>query len=319
MAKYILKRLLQVIPLLLVVSFIVFSLIHLAPYDAIDAITTPNMSQETIDIMRARYGLDQPFFVQYVLWLKQIISGDFGHSLVSQASIGGELATRIPNTIKLILPAYLTALVIAIVLGLVAGANKGKFLDRLIDGICSIGISMPTFWFAMILIYLLGYRFDLLPIIGMHTVGQEDSFIDFLKHFIMPYLVLVVAFFPELARYVRSSTLLQLSEDYVTVQKSFGATKREIFFRHVSKNVLLPIVTQIGLALPMLVTGAIITESIFGWPGIGPFMMAATKSLDYPVIMAVMLLSATLVIIGNLLSDVLYTVVDPRIRQGGAK
>ncbi|WP_314061779.1 ABC transporter permease [uncultured Vagococcus sp.] len=319
MAKYILKRMLQVIPLLLVVSFIVFSMIHLAPYDAIDAITTPNMSQETIDIMRARYGLDQPFLVQYLLWLKQIISGDFGHSLVSQASIGSELATRIPNTIKLILPAYITALGIAIVLGLVAGANKGKFLDRLIDGICSVGISMPTFWFAMILIYLLGYRFDLLPIIGMHTVGQEGSFVDFLQHFIMPYIVLVVAFFPDLARYVRSSTLLQLSEDYVTVQKSFGATKKEIFFKHVSKNVLLPVVTQIGLALPMLVTGAIITESIFGWPGIGPFLMSATKSLDYPVIMAVMLLSATLVILGNLLSDVLYTIVDPRIRQGGAK
>ena len=175
---------------------------------------------------------------------------------------------------------------------------------------------MPTFWFAMLMIYLLGYKLDLLPIIGMHTVGKEDSFIDFLQHFIMPYLVLVVAFFPDLTRYVRSSTLLQLSEDYVMVQQSFGASKREIFFKHVSKNVLLPIVTQIGLALPMLVTGAIITESIFGWPGIGPYLMSATKALDFPIIMAVMLLSATLVILGNLLSDVLYTIVDPRISQG---
>ena len=175
---------------------------------------------------------------------------------------------------------------------------------------------MPTFWFAMLLIYLLGYRLDLLPIIGMHTVGQEGSFVDFLQHFIMPYIVLVVAFFPDLTRYVRSSTLLQLDEDYVMVQKSFGATKKEIFLKHVSKNVLLPIVTQIGLALPMLVTGAIITESIFGWPGIGPYLMSATKALDFPVIMAVMLLSATLVILGNLLSDVLYTIVDPRISQG---
>ena len=319
MGKYILKRMVQVIPLLLIVSFIVFSMIHIAPYDAIDAITTPNMSQETIDIIRARYGLDEPFMVQYVLWLKQIISGDFGHSLVSQANIGDELMIRIPNTIKLVLPAYVTALILSIVLGLVAGANKGKFVDQLIDGICSIGISMPTFWFAMIIIYFLGYRFDLLPIIGMHTVGKEDSLLDFLQHFIMPYMVLVVAFFPNLTRYVRSSTLLQLSEDYVMVQRAFGATKKEIFFRHVSKNVLLPIVTQVGLALPMLVTGAIITESIFGWPGIGPFLMSASKSLDYPVIMAVMLLSATLVILGNLLSDVLYTIVDPRIRQGGIK
>jgi peptide/nickel transport system permease protein len=302
--------------MLLIVSFIVFSLIQLAPYDAIDSITTPNMSSETVELLRQKHGLDQPFLVQYMMWLKEILQGNFGYSLVSQQSIGQELLIRIPNTIKLILPAYLTALILSIALGLVAGANKGKFVDKLIDGICSVGISMPTFWFAMLLIYLLGYKLDLLPIIGMHTVGQEDSFVDFLQHFIMPYLVLVVAFFPDLTRYVRSSTLLQLSEDYVMVQKSFGATKREIFFKHVSKNVLLPIVTQLGLALPMLVTGAIITESIFGWPGIGPYLMSATKALDFPVIMAVMLLSATLVILGNLLSDVLYTVVDPRISQG---
>lgn len=316
MAKYVLKRILQVIPLLVVVSFIVFSLINLSPYDVIDSITTPNMSSETVEMLRAKHGLDKPFLVQYVLWLKQIVSGDFGYSLATQQNIGAELMTRIPNTIKLILPAYVTALVLSIVLGLVAGANKGTWIDRVIDGICSIGISMPTFWFAMLLIYLFGYKLDLLPIIGMHTVGKEDSFLDFLQHFIMPYIVLVVGFFPDLTRYVRSSTLSQLSEDYVMVQQSFGATKREIFFKHVSKNVLLPIVTQIGLALPMLVTGAIITESIFGWPGIGPYLMAATKALDYPVIMAIMLLSATLVIVGNLISDVLYSVVDPRISQG---
>ncbi|MEG2253877.1 MAG: ABC transporter permease [Vagococcus sp.] len=316
MLKYVLKRIAQVIPLLLIVSFIVFSLIQLAPYDAIDSITTPNMSSDTVELLRQKYGLDQPFLVQYFMWLKEILHGNFGHSLVSQQSIGQELLVRIPNTIKLILPAYVTAMIIAIGLGLLAGANKGKWIDKLIDGICSVGISMPTFWFAMLLIYLLGYKLDLLPIIGMHTVGKEDSIGDFLQHFIMPYLVLVVAFFPDLTRYVRSSTLLQLSEDYVMVQQSFGATKKEIFLKHVSKNVLLPIVTQIGLALPMLVTGAIITESIFGWPGIGPYLMSATKALDFPVIMAVMLLSATLVILGNLLSDILYTIVDPRISQG---
>ncbi|MEG0254635.1 ABC transporter permease [Vagococcus sp.] len=316
MLKYILKRVLQVIPMLLIVSFIVFSLIHVAPYDAIDSITTPNMSKEAVEILRQKHGLDKPFLVQYVMWLKQILSGNFGYSLVNQQSIGQELLIRIPNTIKLVLPAYITALIIAIILGLVAGAHKGKFIDKLIDSICSVGISMPTFWFAMLLIYLLGYKLDMLPIIGMHTVGQEDSFRDFLQHFIMPYLVLTVAFFPDLTRYVRSSTFLQLSEDYVMVQQSFGASKREIFFKHVSKNVLLPIVTQIGLALPMLVTGAIITESVFGWPGIGPYLMSATKALDFPIIMAVMLLSATLVILGNLLSDILYTIVDPRISQG---
>lgn len=315
--QYILKRILQAIPLLLVISFIVFSLIHLAPYDVIDSMTTPNMSQAQIDLLRERYGLNEPFLVQYFVWLKNILTGDLGYSLVTQKSIAQEMLVRIPNTIRLVLPAYVTALVIAITLGLLAGANKGKFLDRLIDGVASIGIAVPTFWFAMILIYFFGYRLNWFSIIGMHTVGKEGDFADYFNHFILPYITLTVAFFPELTRYIRSSTMQQVSEDYVTVQRAFHASKWQIFSRHISRNVLIPIVTQIGLALPMLVTGAIITETIFAWPGVGPYLMSATKSLDYPVIMAMMLLSATLVILGNLLSDVLYSIVDPRIRKRG--
>lgn len=317
MSRFIFKRLLQAIPMLLIISFIVFSLIQAAPYDVIDSLTTPNMSQAQIDLLRQKNGLDQPFLIQYFLWLKNILHGDFGHSLVSQTSIAQELAVRIPNTIKLVVPAYLTALLLAFLLGLAAAAHKDRWPDRLINGIASFGIAVPTFWFAMILIYLLGYRLNVFPIIGMHTVGQEGSFADFLAHFFMPYLTLTVAFFPELTRYIRSSALQQVAEDYVTVQKAFKATRWQIFKRHISRNVLVPVVTQLGMALPMLVTGAIITESIFGWPGAGPYLMNSTKSLDYPVIMALMLLSATLVILGNLLSDILYSLVDPRIRKGG--
>lgn len=315
--QYILKRILQAIPLLLVISFLVFSLIHLAPYDVIDSMTTPNMSQAQIDLLRERYGLNEPFLVQYFVWLKNILKGDLGYSLVTQKSIAQEMLIRIPNTIRLVLPAYVTALVLAITLGLLAGANKGKFLDRFIDGIASIGIAVPTFWFAMILIYFFGYRLNWFSIIGMYTVGKEGDVADYFNHFILPYVTLTVAFFPELTRYIRSSTMQQISEDYVTVQRAFHASKWQIFSRHISRNVLIPIVTQMGLALPMLVTGAIITETIFAWPGVGPYLMSATKSLDYPVIMAMMLLSATLVILGNLLSDVLYSIVDPRIRKRG--
>lgn len=131
----------------------------------------------------------------------------------------------------------------------------------------------------------------------------------------MPYLTLTWAFFPRLTRYIRASAIEQISEDYVMVQKSYHASKTEIFVKHIGRNVMIPIVTQIGMALPMLVTGALITESIFSWPGVGPYLMTATRSLDYPVIMAVMLFSATLVILGNLLADILYSIVDPRIRQ----
>ena len=317
MIRYILKRILQAVPLLLVISFIVFTLIHLAPYDAIDAQITSNMSQEEINILREQSGLNKPFLIQYVDWLGQILSGNFGHSLVTHNSVGEEILAKIPNTISLVLPAYITALIIAIVLGLLAAANKGKWQDKFIDAVASLGIATPSFWIAMIFIYVLGYQLNLFPIIGMHTIGKEGDFGDFLSHFIMPYLTLTIVFFAELTRYVRSSALSQTNEEYVVVQQAFQATKTQIFTRHIIKNVLIPVITQVGMSLPMLVTGAIITETVFSWPGIGPYITQATRALDYPIIMAVMLLSATLVIVGNLLSDILYSIVDPRIRRGG--
>ena len=317
MIRYILKRILQAVPLLLVISFIVFTLIHLAPYDAIDAQITSNMSQEEINILREQSGLNKPFLIQYVDWLGQILSGNFGHSLVTHNSVGEEILAKIPNTISLVLPAYITALIIAIVLGLIAAANKGKWQDKFIDAVASLGIATPSFWIAMIFIYVLGYQLNLFPIIGMHTIGKEGDFGDFLSHFIMPYLTLTIVFFAELTRYVRSSALSQTNEEYVVVQQAFQATKTQIFTRHIIKNVLIPVITQVGMSLPMLVTGAIITETVFSWPGIGPYITQATRALDYPIIMAVMLLSATLVIVGNLISDILYSIVDPRIRRGG--
>ena len=317
MTRYILKRILQAVPLLLVISFIVFTLIHLAPYDAIDAQITSNMSQEEINILREQSGLNKPFLIQYVDWLGQILSGNFGHSLVTHNSVGEEILAKIPNTISLVLPAYITALIIAIVLGLLAAANKGKWQDKFIDAVASLGIATPSFWIAMIFIYVLGYQLNLFPIIGMHTIGKEGDFCDFLSHFIMPYLTLTIVFFAELTRYVRSSALSQTNEEYVVVQQAFQATKTQIFTRHIIKNVLIPVITQVGMSLPMLVTGAIITETVFSWPGIGPYITQATRALDYPIIMAVMLLSATLVIVGNLISDILYSIVDPRIRRGG--
>lgn len=314
--NFVIKRILQAVPLLLVITFLTFMLINLAPYDAIDALTTPNMKAEDIARLRAEHGLDDPIFVQYFRWLGRILKGDFGQSILTNTSISYDLAIRIPNTIKLILPAYLTAYFLAILLGLLAGSQIHKWPDKLIDGFCSIGIATPTFWFALIVMYILGYKLKLFPLMGMHTIGREDSFLDFLRHFIMPYIVLVIAFLPDLTRFVRASTISQFREDYVLVQRAFGAKKIEVLLRHVSKNVLLPLITKLGMALPMLVTGAVITETIFSWPGIGPYYVKAIESLDYPIIMSVLLLSATLVILGNLLSDILYGLADPRIKTG---
>lgn len=315
MAKYILKRILQAIPLLLIISIICFSFIKLAPYDAIDAMATPNMPEQTVNLIKAKYGFDKPAYVQYFLWLKGIMHGQFGYSIVTHESIANDLSARIPATISLVLPSYLLAVVISIILGLFAGKNKNKFFDKIIDGFCTIGIAIPTFWFAMIIIFIFGYKLAIFPILGMNTIGEEGSFSDFLIHFIMPSFVLTMAFLPELIRYVRSSTISQIDQNYVTVQDAFGGSDYEILFKHVCKNVLLPIITKMGMALPLLVTGGMITETIFGWPGVGPYFINAIKGMDYPVIMAILVLSSSLVILGNLLSDILYSLIDPRIKE----
>lgn len=315
MLKYVVKRILQAIPLMLIITALCFVLINLAPYDAVDAIITDKMTQEEIDAKREEYGLNDPIYIQYFCWLKNVCKGELGHSLINRTDIADDLAAKIPNTIKLVLPSYLTAFALAIVLGLVAGHKKNGIADRIINSFASIGLSVPTFWVGLLIMYFFGCKLNWFPILGMHTIG-DDSFGDFMMHFIMPYTVLILGFLPDLIRYVRSSTISQLEEDYVLVQRAFGSSRAEILFKHVSQNVLLPLVTKLGMALPMLVTGAVITETVFSWPGIGVYFITAIKNLDYPIIMDVLLLSGTLVILGNLLSDILCALIDPRIRIG---
>lgn len=317
MAKYIGKRVLTAIPLLLVISILCFAMMNLAPYDAIDSMIKPGMTEEVIQLMREKYGYNQPAYIQYWEWLKGIFQGNLGYSIVTKQSISIDLSTRLVNTVKLVLPSYLTAYVLSIVLGLVAGSHKNRWPDKLIDTVASVGIATPTFWVAMLLLYIFGYKLNLFPTIGMHTVGLEDSFVDFLQHFILPYIVLIIGFMPDLIRYVRSSTITQFAEDYVVVQQAYGASRTEIMFKHVLKNVLLPVITKLGMAMPMLITGAIITETVFSWPGIGPYFTNAVGGLDYPIVMIILLLSSTMVILGNLLSDILCCLTDPRIKDMG--
>lgn len=317
MLRYIFKRILQAIPLVIVITMICFLLIQLAPYDAVDAIITPDMTKEEVESRKEAYGLNDSIPVQYLNWFRNMLCGDFGFSLRNHTSIQYDLAKRIPNTLKLALPAYLIAYALALVLGLIAGSRHGHWADKVIDGFCSIGIATPTFWFAMLLMYLFSYRWKLLPLMGMHTIGKEGDFGDFLRHLVLPLLTLIIGLLPDLIRYVRSSTLSQFKEDYILVQQAFGAKKAEILFRHVSWNVAVPLVTKFGMSLPGMVTGAVITETIFSWPGIGSYFVSAIQSMDYPIVMAILVISGTLVIVGNLLADVLVCLLDPRISSIG--
>ena len=315
MLKYLIKRILQAVPLLLLITILCFILIDLAPYDAIDARINDKMTPAQIAQLKEEAGLNDPMPVQYLRWLGGLLKGDLGMSLINHTDIATDLREKIPNTIKLVLPSYATAYLLAIGLGLIAGRYKNSWLDKIINSLASIGLAVPTFFVALLFIYYFGLKLDLFPVMGMHSLG-EDSFQDFLHHLVMPYAVLVIGFLPDLVRYVRSATITQFDEDYVTVQKAFGSGSGTILLRHVSKNVLLPMITKLGLALPMLVTGAVITETVFAWPGIGVYFTTAIRNLDYPVVMAVLVFSGSLVILGNLISDVLCATIDPRIRAG---
>jgi peptide/nickel transport system permease protein len=314
--KVIAKRLLNAIPLLLIISIIAFVLIQLAPGDPIQNFVTPDMNPEDVERIRKSLGLDQPIHVQYIMWLKNILIGNFGYSLINKRPVIELIVERLPATIGLMGASLVLSLLIAIPLGLFTAVIKNSIFDRIANFISYIGISIPIFWFALLLIYLFSLKWNVLPSMGMRTVGV-DSIWDILKHGILPCAVLAFQNVSVYMRYIRSSTIHQLEEDYVQIQYAYGSTKMRVLFHHVLRNVLLPIITIIGMSIPSLVGGAFITETVFSWPGLGSLGVTSIFSFDYPVIMAITLLSSIMLVLGNLLADILYSIVDPRIRYRG--
>jgi len=313
MRQLIAKRLIQTIPLLFFVSVVCFALIKMAPGDPVMSFVTPNMHKEDIERVRANLGLDKPAHVQYWLWLKELLKGNLGYSLVNHQPVAKLILERLPATAGLMGCAILLAVILAIPLGLIAGAFHNKWVDRIITFMSYIGISVPVFWLAILLIYLFAVKLDWLPSMGMRTIGVNSA-ADVIQHGILPVSVLAFSFLSSYVRYVRSSTIGQLREDYVQIQYAYGSIRRVVLFRHVLKHVLLPIITLLGMSLADLVTGAIVTETVFSWPGIGSLGVTAIRGMDYPIIMGITLFSALLLIIGNLLADVLYGYADPRIK-----
>lgn len=314
--KYIKNRLIQAIPMLIFISIISFLLIKLAPGDPLQSFITPRMSPKDIARVRHNLGLDKPLLVQYFLWLKNVFQGNLGYSLINSRPVAAEILDRIPSTLLLMTSSLIISVVLGVALGVVSALHQNKFIDKLISVISYIGISIPSFWFSMILIYIFSLKLHLLPSVGMHTIGV-DSTLDILKHLILPCTVLSFGNLSVITRYIRSNVISELCEDYVTVAYSKGLSKRRLIYRHVIKNASIPVITLLGMSLPDLVAGAFITETIFGWPGMGRLGIKAIFSFDYPVIMSITMLSSILLIIGNLLADISYSLADPRIRKLG--
>jgi len=313
--KRILSRLVQSLLIMFIVSILCFGLTKIAPGDPVLTYVEPNMSEEYIDQLRESLGLTKPIYQQYFIWLNNIVfHGNFGNSLMNSRPVLTQIMERLPATILLMGSSLVAAIIISIPLGLFTGKYKNGILDKITSVLSFIGISIPSFWFAILLIYLFSVNLGWLPSIGMRSSGVS-SIGDILKHLIMPCAVLTFQNVAQFTLYIRSSTITELSSDYVMVQKAYGMTERGILFKHVLKNAILPMITVLGMSLQSVVSGAIITEQVFAWPGTGQLAVTAVTQYDYPLIMGITMFTALLIVIGNLLADILYTVVDPRIRN----
>lgn len=313
--KKIVNRLIQSILTMFLVSVLCFALTKAAPGDPVMTYVEPNMSEQYIENLRESLGLNKPIPEQYFLWLGRVLQGNFGNSLMSKRPVLTQILERLPATVILMGSSMVLGFLIAVLLGLYSGKNKNGLLDKITSVFCYVGISIPNFWFGIMLIYLLSVNLHLLPSIGMHSEGDR-SIPDLIVHMIMPCAVLTFSNASQYIRYLRSSTITEMTSDYVMVQTAYGMKDAHILFRHVLKNAMLPMITVLGMSLQSLVSGAIITEQVFAWPGIGQLAVTAVMQFDYPLIMGITMFSALLVVVGNLLADVLYAVFDPRIRKG---
>lgn len=315
MGKYMAKRLLQLIPVLLLVSIFSFLIVHFAPGDPINMYIRPDMTQEEVDVLRENLGLDGSILDQYLGWLNNVFHGNMGNSLINSQPVARQIMEKLPNTVLLMGVSLLFSLLVSIPLGLAAGLHKNRLADQAISFFSYLGLSVPAFWFGLILIILFSNILHILPSNGIHSIGRSDL-LDLVRHLIMPALVLSVGNIATFTRYIRSNTITQLEEEYVLTAKAKGVTGKGILFGHVLKNCLLPVITLAGMHFASLVTGSFIVESVFGWPGMGTLGMTAINNRDYPLIMGFTMLSCLLLVVGNLLADVLYCLVDPRIRSG---
>ena len=314
MLKYCLKKAGQVAIVMLLISFFSFAIIDLAPGDISSMYITEDMTEEEKAIVIEKLGLDKSMPEQYLAWLGEALKGNFGVSLSYKTPVMPMLTKRLPSTILLMGTSLAVSLALSIPLGLIAGYKKNTWIDNAISGFAYFGMSIPSFYFGMLMIILFTATLHLLPSSGMHSVGVNTP-IDTLKHMIMPVMTMALSSMASKVRYVRANTIGQLSEEYVLAAKAKGTSPVKILFKHVLKNTLLPIITIVGMNMASLVCGSFIIESVFGWPGIGSFAMEAIGKRDY-TIMAYIMLSGFILVMGNFVADILYSFADPRIKRG---
>jgi peptide/nickel transport system permease protein len=309
------RRLAQGLLVIWIVTSASFLLIHLAPGGP-SILADPKLSPVERRAVEARLGLDRPLAVQYLTWHRNLLRGDLGRSYLYQTPAGRTALERVPDTALLAGAALLLSLALAVPLGVYAGRRPGGAADRLLGLASFAALSVPTFWFGIMLIILFAALWHLLPAGGTATPGLEGSPADRLRHLVLPVVVLALPVTAELTRYVRSGVAAAAHAPHVTAARARGLSEAAVTRGHVLRNALLPLVTMVGIQAPMLAGGAAITETVFSWPGMGRLGVEAALSRDYPVVMAVTLAIAAAVVFTNLALDLIYYRIDPRIRAG---
>ena len=315
MRRYIVKRVLLAVPTILGAVTLVFVAIHLAPGDPAALFIPPDLpageTDEAYARIRAQYGFDQPLHIQYIRYLDRLARLDLGQSIRQKTSVGEDLLRRIPNTVQLGLLSLTISATIGISLGVVSAIHRGSWIDNFTMLIALFGVSMPSFWLALMLILLLAVTLPIFPPSGF---GGPIYTLEGLRYIIMPAAVLGLAGAGGLARYTRSSMLEIVNEDYVRTARAKGLNERAVTVRHALRNAWIPIVTVLGLSFGQILSGTIIVETVFAWPGIGRYLVSGVNGRDFPVVQATVLLIATSFVVANLLTDLWLVYIDPRIR-----
>jgi peptide/nickel transport system permease protein len=316
MGRYLVRRLLQVIPLLFGITLLVFLLVNAVPGNPVsDLAFQPGVRPEDVEAIKHSLGLDQPLYKRYFTWLGNVVQGDFGNNMVTHRPVIRDIRERLPNTLKLTVAAFILAILFAVPVGVYAAVRRNTWFDNLATFGAVAGVAIPRFWFALMMILIFAVTLRWLPSGGTQAYGG-GGLGDQLKHLIMPAVTLAIAEMAGWTRYIRGQMLEVIRQDYIRTATAKGLRERVVIFRHALRNALLPLVTLMGLSIPEFFSGALIIETIFSWPGIGRLTYDAAVARNYTVIMATVLMSAALTILGNLLADIGYSLLDPRVKQG---
>lgn len=314
MIRFVARRILEAIPLLFGIALLSFIFMQLAPGGP-DALFARNgrMSQEQLDNIRRSMGLDRPAHEQFLVWFTNILRGNLGVSYSHFRPVSEVIGEVFPNTVILMMAGLIISLICALVFGIAAARRPYGFFDVTTSFISYFGLAMPVFWFALMLQLLFAVRLGWLPSAGMYSAQGGGGLLDLLRHLALPAITIAIGSIAGWSRYMRSSTLEQLSQEYVRSARSKGLSERRVMSGHVLRNALIPLVTVIGIDVPLYLTGAVLTETVFSWPGMGRLFFDSLTVRDYPVLMGILVLGAVLIVVGNLVADLIYGLLDPRI------